>query len=43
MYILNIEFLSLCSGIIAATIGTPADVIKTRVMNQPTDANGRSV
>lgn len=29
------------SGLIAATLGTPADVIKTRVMNQPTDAQGR--
>jgi hypothetical protein len=25
---------------VAATLGTPADVIKTRVMNQPVDANG---
>ncbi len=23
--------------LVAATVGTPADVIKTRVMNQPTD------
>ncbi|XP_035205279.1 mitochondrial uncoupling protein 4-like isoform X2 [Stegodyphus dumicola] len=28
---------SSCSGFIAATLGTPADVIKTRIMNQPTD------
>ena len=26
---------SICSGLIAATIGTPADVIKTRIMNEP--------
>ncbi|XP_076309509.1 uncoupling protein 4A isoform X1 [Tachypleus tridentatus] len=32
-----------CSGLIAATLGTPADVIKTRVMNQPTDQNGRGL
>ncbi|XP_023227028.1 mitochondrial uncoupling protein 4-like [Centruroides sculpturatus] len=32
---------SSCSGLIAATLGTPADVIKTRIMNQHTDANGR--
>lgn len=29
---------------VAATFGTPADVIKTRVMNQPTDpATGRGL
>ncbi|KAK3761358.1 hypothetical protein RRG08_060925 [Elysia crispata] len=27
---------SACSGLVAAIIGTPADVIKTRIMNQPT-------
>lgn len=27
----------LSTGLVAATFGTPADVIKTRVMNQPTD------
>lgn len=32
---------SLAAGLVAATFGTPADVIKTRVMNQPTDAQGR--
>ena len=26
---------SLCSGLVAATLSTPADVIKTRIMNQP--------
>ncbi|XP_071132309.1 mitochondrial uncoupling protein 4-like [Mytilus edulis] len=31
---------SACSGLIAATLGTPADVVKTRIMNQPTE-NGR--
>lgn len=32
---------SICAGLVAATMGTPADVIKTRIMNQPTDASGR--
>ena len=31
LYILN----SACSGVVSATLGTPADVIKTRMMNQP--------
>lgn len=26
---------SLCSGLVAASLGTPADVIKTRIMNNP--------
>uniref|UniRef100_A0AAY5KPG7 Mitochondrial uncoupling protein 4 n=1 Tax=Esox lucius TaxID=8010 RepID=A0AAY5KPG7_ESOLU len=34
---------STCSGLVAATMGTPADVIKTRIMNQPRDMNGRGV
>lgn len=34
---------SSCSGFIGAILGTPADVIKTRVMNQPTDSNGRGL
>ncbi|ESO84771.1 hypothetical protein LOTGIDRAFT_221879 [Lottia gigantea] len=33
---------SACSGIMAALLGTPADVIKTRVMNQPTK-NGKGL
>ncbi|XP_063060608.1 mitochondrial uncoupling protein 4 isoform X1 [Engraulis encrasicolus] len=32
---------SICSGLVAATMGTPADVVKTRIMNQPRDAHGR--
>ena len=32
---------SACSGLVSATLGTPADVVKTRVMNQPTDHHGR--
>lgn len=32
---------SICAGLVAATMGTPADVVKTRVMNQPTDQYGR--
>ncbi|KAL4649203.1 mitochondrial uncoupling protein 4, partial [Arapaima gigas] len=34
---------STCSGLIAAVMGTPADVIKTRIMNQPTDTSGRGL
>ncbi|GFT62406.1 mitochondrial uncoupling protein 4 [Trichonephila clavipes] len=34
---------SSCSGLIAATLGTPADVVKTRIMNQPTDNTGRGL
>ncbi|CAL1544678.1 unnamed protein product [Lymnaea stagnalis] len=33
---------SACSGIVAALMGTPADVIKTRIMNQPTK-NGKGL
>ncbi|XP_077980372.1 mitochondrial uncoupling protein 4-like [Glandiceps talaboti] len=32
-----------CAGLVAASMSTPADVVKTRVMNQPTDANGRGL
>ncbi|XP_067098375.1 mitochondrial uncoupling protein 4 [Osmerus mordax] len=34
---------STCSGLVAATMGTPADVIKTRIMNQPRDMMGRGL
>ncbi|CAL4103325.1 unnamed protein product, partial [Meganyctiphanes norvegica] len=34
---------SMCSGLIGASLGTPADVVKTRVMNQPTDHKGRAL
>ncbi|KAF2879073.1 hypothetical protein ILUMI_27082 [Ignelater luminosus] len=34
---------SFCAGFMAATMGTPADVIKTRVMNQPVDKDGRGL
>ncbi|XP_073442658.1 mitochondrial uncoupling protein 4 isoform X2 [Dendrobates tinctorius] len=34
---------SICSGLVAATLGTPADVIKTRIMNQPRDKRGRGI
>lgn len=34
---------SICAGFVAATMGTPADVVKTRVMNQPCDNMGRLV
>ncbi|XP_046988039.1 mitochondrial uncoupling protein 4 [Schistocerca americana] len=32
-----------CAGLVAATMGTPADVVKTRIMNQPTDASGKGI
>ena len=32
---------SLCAGLAAATLGTPADVVKARVMNQSLDSQGR--
>ncbi|XP_047737955.1 mitochondrial uncoupling protein 4 isoform X1 [Hyalella azteca] len=34
---------SACSGLIGASLGTPADVVKSRVMNQPTDHRGRGL
>lgn len=34
---------SFCAGFVAALMGTPADVIKTRVMNQPLDKDGRGL
>ena len=34
---------SLTAGLAAATLGTPADVIKARVMNQPVDHTGRGL
>ena len=34
---------SISSALAAATMGTPADVIKTRVMNQPLDDKGRGI
>lgn len=32
-----------CSGLVAATLGTPADVVKTRIMNQPRDLNNKGL
>ena len=32
---------SACAGLVGAIMGTPADVVKARVMNQPTDSRGR--
>lgn len=32
---------SFCAGFVAAAMGTPADVIKTRVMHQPIGPDGR--
>lgn len=34
---------SICAGLVGAIMGTPADVVKTRVMNQPTDSTGRGL
>ncbi|KAM9382974.1 mitochondrial uncoupling protein 4 [Phaethornis superciliosus] len=34
---------SCCSGLVAAVLGTPADVVKTRIMNQPRDTQGRGL
>ncbi|XP_048453006.1 mitochondrial uncoupling protein 4 [Rhincodon typus] len=34
---------SICSGLVAATMGCPADVIKTRIMNQTRDKQGRGL
>nr|CAD7410852.1 unnamed protein product [Timema cristinae] len=33
-------FYSICAGFVAAITGTPADVVKARVMNQPVDDKG---
>lgn len=32
---------SFCAGFVAASMGTPADVVKTRIMNQPFGKDGR--
>ncbi|NXH48623.1 UCP4 protein, partial [Dicaeum eximium] len=34
---------SAASGLVAAVLGTPADVVKTRIMNQPRDKQGRGL
>ncbi|XP_044529625.1 mitochondrial uncoupling protein 4 [Gracilinanus agilis] len=34
---------STCSGLVTSILGTPADVIKSRLMNQPTDKNGKGL
>jgi solute carrier family 25 uncoupling protein 27 len=34
---------SICAGLAAALMGTPADVIKARIMNQPVDSAGRGL
>ncbi|KAH8413955.1 hypothetical protein KR009_007261 [Drosophila setifemur] len=33
-------FSSMCAGLVASVLSNPADVIKSRMMNQPVDANG---
>ena len=32
---------SACAGLVGAIMGTPADVVKARIMNQPTDGSGK--
>jgi len=32
-----------CAGLVGATMGTPADVVKARIMNQPTDKRGKGL
>lgn len=32
---------SFCAGFVAAVMATPADTVKTRIMNQPTGDDGR--
>lgn len=34
---------SACSGLVSAVLATPADVVRTRMMNQPVDSSGRGV
>lgn len=34
---------SACAGLVGATMGTPADVVKARIMNQPTDPSGKGL
>jgi len=34
---------SACAGLVGAIMGTPADVVKARIMNQPTDNNGKGL
>ncbi|XP_005430672.1 mitochondrial uncoupling protein 4 [Geospiza fortis] len=40
---LSVAVGSACSGLAAAVLGTPADVVKTRIMNQPRDKQGRGL
>ena len=34
---------SACAGLVGAIMGTPADVVKARIMNQATDERGRGI
>ncbi|CAH1793632.1 unnamed protein product [Owenia fusiformis] len=34
---------SACSGMVSASLSTPLDVVKTRIMNQPTDVHSRGL
>ena len=34
---------SACSGVVSAVLGTPADVMKTRMMNQPYGPDGKGL
>ena len=39
----KIQFQILICSLVSATMGTPADLVKARMMNQPTDAKGRGL
>ena len=43
MYISTHTLFSACSGVVSATLGTPADVMKTRMMNQPYGLDGKGL
>ena len=34
---------SACAGLVGATMGAPADVVKARIMNQPTNEHGKGM
>ncbi|XP_050740886.1 mitochondrial uncoupling protein 4C isoform X2 [Drosophila biarmipes] len=41
---LELRFISsMCAGLMASVLSTPADVVKSRMMNQPLDKNGKNL
>ena len=42
-FYVHVSINSACSGIVSATLGTPADVMKTRMMNQPYGPDGKGL